>query len=188
LTQIARTKGLLFGPAIDVYLSKNIAIMQGAVGTPADCVLMAKVLALEPEVQQIDNHLVAIGPTRPMAENPGGGQGKTQPDGGQQATSSVATPHAASAAAGRPVDAAAKSSGGSITITNPATNFATLSYTLDGRAYTIPPGYRQELREDRAWVIQFSRGAKRDQVQYSLQSGQYSFTNTDHGWELYRSK
>ena len=160
MTQIARSKGLLPGPAIDVYLSNNIAIMQGAVGTPATASCMAKVLALEPEVQQIDNHLVAIGPTRPMAENPGGGQGKTQPDGGQQATGSVATPHAAIAAAGRPVDAAAKSSGGSITITNPATNFATLSYTLDGRAYTIPPGYRQELREDRAWVIQFSRGAE----------------------------
>ena len=57
LTQIARTKGLLFGPAIDVYLSNNVALMQGAVGTPGDCVLMAKVLALEPEVLQIDNRV-----------------------------------------------------------------------------------------------------------------------------------
>ena len=79
-------------------------------------------------------------------------------------------------------------SGGAITITNPATNNVTLSYTLDGTAYTIPPGYSQELREDRAWVIQFSRGANLGQAEYGLQSGLYSFTSTDHGWELYRSE
>jgi hypothetical protein len=78
-------------------------------------------------------------------------------------------------------------SGGPIAITNPATNKATLSYTLDGAAYTIPPGYSQDLREDRAWVIQFSRGANLDQARYGLQSGLYSFTSTDHGWELYHS-
>jgi hypothetical protein len=79
-------------------------------------------------------------------------------------------------------------SGGPIKITNPARNNATLSYTLDGNAYTIPPGYSQELRQDRAWVIQFSRGENLDQAQYGLQSGLYSFTSTDHGWELYRSE
>lgn len=79
-------------------------------------------------------------------------------------------------------------SGGPITITNPATNNVTLSYTLDGNAYTIAPGYSQELREDRAWEIQFSRGENMDQARYGLQSGLYSFTSTDHGWELYRSE
>lgn len=79
-------------------------------------------------------------------------------------------------------------SGGPIRITNPATSQATLSYTLDGVAYTIAPGYSQDLREDRAWVIQFSRGANLDQAQYGLQSGLYSFGSTDHGWELYRTE
>ncbi|MGA2068526.1 MAG: hypothetical protein ABSG86_26375 [Thermoguttaceae bacterium] len=82
---------------------------------------------------------------------------------------------------------AASFSGGPITISNPATNKATLNYTLDGTAYTIQPGYTQDLREDRAWAIQFSRGANLGQAQYGLQSGLYSFTSTDHGWELYRS-
>ena len=49
-------------------------------------------------------------------------------------------------------------SGGPITITNPATNKETLSYTLNGIAYTILPGYSQDFRADRAWAIQFSRG------------------------------
>jgi hypothetical protein len=79
-------------------------------------------------------------------------------------------------------------SGGPIRISNPATNQATLSYTLDGVAYTIAPGHSQDFREDRAWVIQFSRGANLDQAQYGLQSGVYSFTSTDRGWELYRSE
>jgi len=86
----------------------------------------------------------------------------------------------------RPI--AANFSGGPITISNPATNTATLSYTLDGNAYTIPPGYSQELREDRSWVIQFSRGANLEQARYGIQSGLYTFTSTDHGWELYRSE
>jgi hypothetical protein len=79
-------------------------------------------------------------------------------------------------------------SGGPIKITNPATNSVTLSYTLDGTAYTIPPGYSQDLREDRAWVIEFSRGANLNPIQYGLQSGLYSFTSTNQGWELYRSE
>ncbi len=83
---------------------------------------------------------------------------------------------------------AANFSGGPITITNPATNNVTLSYTLDGVAYTIAPGYTQDFSEDRAWVIQFSRGANLNEVQYGLQSGLYSFTSTDQGWELYRSE
>ncbi|MGA2750384.1 MAG: hypothetical protein ABSG59_16540, partial [Verrucomicrobiota bacterium] len=51
----------------------------------------------------------------------------------------------------RPISASpspgANFSGGPITITNPAANKATLRYTLDGIAYTIPPGHSQDLRE-----------------------------------------
>ncbi len=80
---------------------------------------------------------------------------------------------------------AANFSRGPITIANPATNNVTINYTLDGVAYTIPPGYTQDLREDRAWVIQFSRGTNLEQARYGLQSGLYTFTSTDQGWELY---
>jgi hypothetical protein len=79
-------------------------------------------------------------------------------------------------------------SGAPIKITNPATNKETLSYTLNGIAYTILPGYSQDFREDRAWAIQFSRGANLNQAEYGLQSGLYTFTSTDHGWELYRTE
>jgi hypothetical protein len=79
-------------------------------------------------------------------------------------------------------------SGSPIRISNPATSGVTLSYTLDGNAYTIPPGYSQDLREDRAWVIEFNRGENLDPARYGLQAGLYTFTSTDHGWELYRSE
>ncbi len=61
LTRIARTKGMLSGHGIDVYLSNNMALLQGTVRTPGDRVLLANVLALEPEVRQIDNRLVVEG-------------------------------------------------------------------------------------------------------------------------------
>ena len=85
-------------------------------------------------------------------------------------------------------DAAIKFSGGPISIVNPATNTKTLSYSLGGAAFTIPPGYGQNFHEDRAWAIRFSPGGNRDDVLYRLQTGLYTFTSTDHGWELYHSK
>lgn len=79
-------------------------------------------------------------------------------------------------------------SGGPIKIVNPVKNNMTVNYTLDGTEFTIPPGYSQNLQEDRAWVIEFSRGTDLEQVQYGLQSGVYTFAVTDQGLELYRSE
>ncbi len=78
-------------------------------------------------------------------------------------------------------------SGGPIKIVNPAENKVTLNYTLGGQAFSLPPGYSQELREDRAWEIQFSRGTNSDPTRYGLQSGLYTFARTDGGLELYHS-
>ena len=77
-------------------------------------------------------------------------------------------------------------SGLPIKITNPAANGVTLSYTLNGFAYSIPPGSTQDLTHDRSWVVAFSRGGPFGEARYGLEPGLYSFANTDHGWELYR--
>ena len=61
LTRIARSKGMLSGEGIDVYMSNRAARLEGVVRTPANRVLLANVLALEPEVRQIDNRLVPEG-------------------------------------------------------------------------------------------------------------------------------
>ncbi len=78
-------------------------------------------------------------------------------------------------------------SGLPIKIVNPASNSVTLNYTLNGTVYPIPPGYSQTLVADRLWTIQFSRGAGFGDARYGLESGLYTFGNSDHGWELYRT-
>ena len=186
MTQIARTKGLLFGPTIDIYVSNNVALIQGAVGTTSDSTQLATALAHEPGVLRIDNRLVALGSVQATAQDPSEGQGP--PGGGQQGTDSTGPHHEAGPNTGKTADAATKFSGGPISIINPATNNTTLTYSLGGDAFTIPPGYRQNFHEDRAWAIRFSPGDNRDEVLYRLHTGLYTFTSTDHGWELYHSK
>jgi hypothetical protein len=185
LTQIAQTKGLLFGPAIDVYVSNNVALIQGAVGTPSDSIQLATALAHEPGILRIDNRLVALGDIRAWVQDPSGGQ--SPPGVGQQGTGG-GPQHEAGPNTGKAADAPTKLSGGPISIINPATNTAALNYSIGGDAFTIPPGYRQNFHEDRAWAIRFSPGANRGEVQYRLHTGLYTFTSTDHGWELYHSK
>ena len=156
-------------------MSHNVALIQGAVGTPSDSTQLAAALALEPEILRIDNRLVALGSIQPAAHDPNGGQGP--PSGGQQGTGSAGPRHEADPNTGKTADAATKFSGGPISIINPATNTATLTYSLGGNAFTIPPGYGQKFHEDRAWAIRFSPGANRDEVQYRLHPGLYTFTS-----------
>ncbi|MGA2798817.1 MAG: hypothetical protein ABSE63_14650, partial [Thermoguttaceae bacterium] len=78
-------------------------------------------------------------------------------------------------------------SGLPIKIVNPASSGVTLSYSLNGAVYSIPPGFSQTLVADRLWTIQFSRGAGFGDAQYGLDSGVYTFGSSDHGWELYHS-
>ena len=87
----------------------------------------------------------------------------------------------------RPIDSAPEPtySGGPITISNPRSNAAALSYTLNGTVYTIQPGYTQTLQEDRAWAIEFNRGPNQGQARYGLQTGAYSFGANGSGWELF---
>jgi hypothetical protein len=74
-----------------------------------------------------------------------------------------------------------------VRIINPAANKVTLSYTLDGSTRTIAPGTSQDLMLDHAAVIDFSRGGNFGQGRYGLEPGLYTFSMSDHGWELYHS-
>jgi hypothetical protein len=62
LTRIARSRGMLVGKGINVYMSDDIALVQGTVRTPADSSALASVLSLEPNVEHVDNRL-AVGGT-----------------------------------------------------------------------------------------------------------------------------
>ncbi len=58
LTSIARTRGMLVGKGINVYLGDNVALLQGTARTPNDRNTLANVLSLEPGVGHIDNRLL----------------------------------------------------------------------------------------------------------------------------------
>ena len=72
LTRIARTRGMLAAQTIDVYLSGNVALVQGVVRSQADRVLLGNVMGLEPDVSQIDNRLVVASPGGLSSSAPAG--------------------------------------------------------------------------------------------------------------------
>ena len=61
LTRIGQTRRMLAGPAINVYLSGNVALMRGVVRSTADRTVLRNVLGLEPNVSRIDDRLVVQG-------------------------------------------------------------------------------------------------------------------------------
>jgi hypothetical protein len=71
-------------------------------------------------------------------------------------------------------------------VANPATNSATLSFHVDGTAYSIAPGETKEFDVSIPHVVQFDRGGSTGTARYALTSGIYTFTPTAQGWELYR--
>ena len=73
-----------------------------------------------------------------------------------------------------------------VKIVNPSSSTNTLNYILNGKPYTIQPGYSQSLAAGETWKIQFNRGGTFGNGGYTLSGGTYTFTPTEKGWELYR--
>ena len=73
-------------------------------------------------------------------------------------------------------------------IVNPADNGVTLSFVIDGRAYSVAPGKQEDVLGGPDRVISFDRGGSRGSARYALRAGTYTFTPTDNGWELYHSE
>ncbi len=77
---------------------------------------------------------------------------------------------------------------GNIKLTCPKTAAGSLTYSLNGHAYSIQPGYSQNFRNDRRWTLEFKRnGDGSELVRYSLKAGSYRFANGTTGWELIQS-
>ncbi|KKK69795.1 hypothetical protein LCGC14_2930460, partial [marine sediment metagenome] len=66
------------------------------------------------------------------------------------------------------------------------TGESAVNYTLDGRRYTMEPGYQQVLARNRLTVA-FDRGCSFGRTKYGIDDGWYKFTATDRGWELYKN-
>jgi len=74
-----------------------------------------------------------------------------------------------------------------VAIVNPQSNGIQLSFTVDGEATNLPVGTRIDLSVAQPRIIEFDRGGTFGPARYSLDGGLYTFTPTDHGWELYRT-
>jgi len=77
--------------------------------------------------------------------------------------------------------------GGEILIFSPASNTRSVRYWLNGRAYTMPPGTRQSLVNDRVWTIQFD-AAPDQRVTYTLDSVRYKFRQDGAAVGLYQTQ
>lgn len=76
-------------------------------------------------------------------------------------------------------------SGAPIKLVCPKAAAGSLTYTLNGKAFTIQPGYSQSFRDDRNWKLEFRRGDERSEVVgYTLKPGTFNFALGDNGWEL----
>ena len=60
-----------------------------------------------------------------------------------------------------------------------------VSYSVDGRSFTMGSNYRQ-LISRRQIVVAFNRGGSFGNARYRIDEGTYKFTPTDRGWELYK--
>jgi hypothetical protein len=74
-----------------------------------------------------------------------------------------------------------------ITVLNPATNKAALSFVIGGQTYTLQAGESKDVDTTSGNEIQFDRG-NGDTARYTVSDGIYTFGVTTNGWELYRGK
>jgi hypothetical protein len=84
-------------------------------------------------------------------------------------------------------DEAPPAASDSIRIASPADAGAPLGYTLNEYSFEIKPGDHQDLTTDRTWVISFNRGGDFGDAEYTLDTGEYTFGPSDHGWELFHT-
>jgi hypothetical protein len=71
-------------------------------------------------------------------------------------------------------------------IINPEENDTDVSFTLEGKSYTLKPGYHQNFPEGDSWQVRFDKGGSQGDARYTVEPGTYVFTPEDGGWNLYR--
>ena len=75
-----------------------------------------------------------------------------------------------------------------LVLVNPKDSGGPVNYLLDGKSSTSEPGTTQTLSGQPTWQVEFDRGEASGQARYTLTEGTYTFTVTEKGWELYRTK
>ncbi|HEU5115814.1 MAG TPA: hypothetical protein VFT74_03985 [Isosphaeraceae bacterium] len=74
----------------------------------------------------------------------------------------------------------------SVSVINPDDYGVDLKFTADGKSYSLPSGYTQNLDLTSTSVIAFDRGSQFGNARYTVSNGSYEFKYTEHGWDLYK--
>ena len=77
--------------------------------------------------------------------------------------------------------------GGEVLLFSPSTNQSDVHYALNGHRFTMPPGTKQRLTNDRVWTIQFE-SSPGQLATYTLSSSRYKFKPTDGGTGLFETQ
>ena len=77
-----------------------------------------------------------------------------------------------------------------VKIVNPSATNATISFSIDGQSYSLPPGetHLYSLRAGADSLIEFGRGSEFGDARYTLNSGTYTFAATPKGWNLFQGE
>jgi len=72
----------------------------------------------------------------------------------------------------------------SVTVVNPASTGATLSFRVNGIAHVLAAGTQRDLQFGGPRTLEFDRSGGFGLTRLSLQDGVYTFAATDNGWGL----
>lgn len=77
--------------------------------------------------------------------------------------------------------------GGEIVVFSPSSNVGSVNYSLNGQAFTMVPGTKQQFVNDRSWTVQFET-TPGQVATYSLKTGRYKFKSTPAGLALFQTQ
>ncbi len=73
-----------------------------------------------------------------------------------------------------------------VSVINPEDYGVDIKFSADGKSYTLPSGYTQNLDLTSTSVVTFDRGSQFGNARYTVSNGAYQFKYTEHGWDLYK--
>jgi hypothetical protein len=72
-----------------------------------------------------------------------------------------------------------------VILNNPKSSRGKITYTLDGKSYSMEPGYAHELPNGKTYLVEFDKGGAFGKARYSLEEGTYDFSVGPQGWDIH---
>jgi hypothetical protein len=72
-----------------------------------------------------------------------------------------------------------------VILNNPKSSRGKVNYTLDGKAFSMEPGFTHELPGGRTYLLEFDKGGTFGKARYSLAEGTFDFGVGPQGWDVF---